>query len=110
MTQTLAAPGEKAPFAALTEELAELGFDTDHYTTPGPRQYTAPDSNLRVTVDDSLRPPRAVLTAGDDGPAWQIELRGNVPDEAQVMTLYAALHPHNTAEAARAATSAQTAA
>ena len=72
MTQTVAAPGNKAPFAALAEELAELGFDTEHYTTPGPRQYAAPDSTLLVTVDDSLRPPRALLTTGKDGPAWQI--------------------------------------
>jgi hypothetical protein len=35
-----------------------------------------------------------------------MELRGQVPDEAQVMTLYAALHPHDAAEAARAAAAA----
>lgn len=104
MVQTPPAPAGTAPFAALAEELAELGFETEHYDTPGPRQYTATDSPLHITIDDSQRPPRAVLASGEPGPAWHIELRGDVPDGAQVMTLYAALHPHDTAAAAHAAT------
>jgi hypothetical protein len=104
MTRTQHTLSGTAPFAALAEELAELGFETGHYDTPGPRQYTATDSPMQITIDDSRRPPRAVLASGEDGPAWHIELRGDVPDGAQVMTLYAALHPDNIAAAARAAT------
>jgi hypothetical protein len=104
MTKTVTASADQ-PFARLADELAELGFEAERYSTPGPRQYRAPDSPLRVTIDDSLRPPRATFSPGDDeGPDWQIDLRGDVPDPAQVMALYTALHPDDTAEAARAAT------
>jgi len=93
---------DRPPFAALVAELAELGFDTEPHASPGPRQFAAPDSTLTVTVDDSQRPPRAVLTSGENEPAWEITLRGEVPDAAQLVTLYAALHPQDAAAASHA--------
>jgi hypothetical protein len=95
---------DRAPFARLADELAELGFDADTYATAGPRSFAAPDSTLGVVIDDSTRPPRAVLTSGEGEPAWEITLRGEVPDPTALLVLYAALHPHDLTAATQAAT------
>ena len=95
----------RRPFARLADELSELGFDGDD-TAAGPREFAATDSDLTAVVDDSARPPRAVLTNRDGEPDWEIALVGDVPDPTPVMVLYAALNPHDPAAAAAAATAA----
>ncbi len=98
---------DPGPFARLTDELAELGFDGAVNDLTGFTTFTATDSPVRVALDDSGRPSRAVFVrdcGGEEG--WEITFTAAMPEPAQLVVLYAALNADDPATATRAAAAA----